>query len=168
MRMLILSLKVMQSLVLTGTRKRQKNSTGRGLCMSVKKKVSHQLLCVRERVSTRSYEILTVSFRPHYLPREFSQVTVIPVYIPGPDIDTQAAERVAESYRGAVNRPVNQTVFLLGDLNACDITGLLPNLHQHVTCPTRSNKTLLTSVLAIFLTHFSHCVGRLWVSLVIT
>ena len=145
MRMLILSLKVMQSLVLTGTRKRQKNSTGRGLCMSVKKKVSHQLLCVRERVSTRSYEILTVSFRPHYLPREFGQITVSLVYIPGSD-NTQAAGRVAESYRGAVNRPVNQTVFLLGDFNACDITGLLPNLHQHVTCPTRSNKTLLTSV----------------------
>ena len=89
---------------------------------------------VHERVSTRSYEISTVSFRPHYLPREFCQVTVIPVYIPGPDIDTQAAERVVESYNRAINRSVDQAVFVLGDINACDITGLLPNLHQNVTC----------------------------------
>ena len=97
---------------------------------------------VHERVNTRSYEILTVSFRPHYLPREFCQVTVIPVYIPGPDIDTQAAERVVESYNRAINRSGDQAVFVLGDFNACDITGLLPKLHQNVTCPTRFNKTI--------------------------
>ena len=84
---------------------------------------------VHERVSTRSYEILTVSFRPHYLPREFCQVTVIPVYIPGPDIDTQAAKRDVESYNRAMTRSGDQAVFVLGDFNACDITGLLPNLH---------------------------------------
>ena len=84
---------------------------------------------VHERVSRRSYEILTVSSGPLYLPREFCQVTVIPVYSPGPDIDTQAAERVTESYNRAINRSGDQAVFVLGDFNACDITGLLPNLH---------------------------------------
>ena len=64
------------------------------------------------------------------------------MYIPGPDIDTQAAERVVESYNRAINRSADQAVFVLGDFNACDITGLLPNLHQNVTCPTRFNKTI--------------------------
>ena len=91
---------------------------------------------VHERVSTRLYELLTVSFRPHYLLLEFCQVTVIPVYISGPDIDTQAAERVVESYNRAINRPGDQAVIVLGDFNASDITGLLPNLHQNVTCPS--------------------------------
>ena len=77
---------------------------------------------------------LTVSFRPLYLPREFCQVTVIPVYIPGPDIDTQAAQRVAKSYNRAINRSGDQAVFVLGNFNVCVITGLLPNLHQNVTC----------------------------------
>ena len=63
------------------------------------------------------------------------------MYIPGPDIDTQAAERVVESYNRAINRSGDQAVFVLGDLNACDIT-LLPNLHQNVTCPTRFNETI--------------------------
>ena len=38
--------------------------------------------CVRDRISTRSYEMLTVSFRPHYLPRELGQVTIILGWIP--------------------------------------------------------------------------------------
>ena len=57
-------------------------------------------VCIRERVSRHSYEKLTVTFRPHYLPRELGQVTVILVYIPGPDY-TGAAERVAEYYNRA-------------------------------------------------------------------
>ena len=61
--------------------------------------------CIRERVSTRSFEILTGSFRPHYLPRELGQVTVILVYIPGPDY-TGAAERVAECYNRTINRSI--------------------------------------------------------------
>ena len=83
--------------------------------------------CIRERVSTRSYEILTVSFRPHYLPRELGQVTVILVYIHDPDY-TGAAERVAECYNRTIHRSINQAVFVLGDFNSCDITGLLPDL----------------------------------------
>ena len=35
---------------------------------------------VRETVNGKHYEILTVSFRPHYLPREIGQITVILVY----------------------------------------------------------------------------------------
>ena len=66
-------------------------STGGGLCLMVNDKWATNF-CVRERISTRSYEILTVSFRPHYLPRELAQVTVVLVYIPGPGY-TGAASR---------------------------------------------------------------------------
>lgn len=96
---------------------------------------------VRETVSSRHFEILTVSFRPHYLPREFSQITVILVYVPGPN-NTLAAERIAESYNKAVSRSVDQPVFLLGDFNTCDISQQLPQLHQYVSCPTRMKNTL--------------------------
>ena len=95
--------------------------------------------CVRETVSTKDYEILTVSFRPHYLPREFGQLTVIVCYVPGPD-NARAAERIAQSYNKAVSRSVDQTVFILGDFNTCEISDLLPNLEQYVTCHTRLNK----------------------------
>ena len=58
---------------------------------------------VRETVNSKHYEILTVLFTPHYHPREFGQITVILVYVPGLD-STPAADRIAESYNKAVNR----------------------------------------------------------------
>ena len=95
---------------------------------------------VRERISTRSYEILSL-VPTHYLHRELNQLTVALVYMPGPDY-RRAAERVAECYNRTISRSIDQAVFVLGDLNSCDITSLLPDLHQSVTCPTRLNKTI--------------------------
>ena len=43
---------------------------------------------------------MTVSIRPYYLPREFGQITVILVYVPGPNF-TLAAERIAALQQGA-------------------------------------------------------------------
>lgn len=44
-----------------------------------------------------SYTILNVLFRTFYLRREFGQVTVILMYVPGPDIK-DAASQTAASY----------------------------------------------------------------------
>ena len=90
-------------------------------------------VCIREWISTRSYEILTVSFRPHYL----GQVRAIL----SPDY-TGAAEHVTECYNRTIDKSIDQVVFVLGDFNRCDITSVLPDLHQSVTCPTRLNKTI--------------------------
>ena len=95
---------------------------------------------MRERVCTRDFELLTVSFRPFYLPREFGQITVILVYVPGPDFKT-AVERITEFQRGGfeVGRPA---CFILGDFNSCDLSPHLPTLQQYITCPTRLNRTI--------------------------
>ena len=60
--------------------------------------------------------------------------------LPGPDY-RGAAERDAECYYRTISRSIEQAVFVLGDFNSCDITSLLPDLYQSVTCPTRLNKT---------------------------
>jgi hypothetical protein len=96
---------------------------------------------VRETISTKDFEILTVSFRPHYLPREFSQVTVILAYVPGPN-KALAADQIAECYNRALSRASDQPVFLLGDFSTCDVSRHLPHLHQYVTHPTRKSKIL--------------------------
>lgn len=95
----------------------------------------------RETECSQHHEIMTVSFRPHYLPREFTQITVILAYVPGPD-KAFAAERIADCYNKAVNRSSDRPVFLLGNFNRCDVTTLLPNLEQYVSSPTRLDKTL--------------------------
>lgn len=82
-----------------------------------------------------------MSFRPYYLPREFGQITIILVYVPGPNF-ALAAECIAASYNRALCNSADDPVFLLGDFNKCNVSTLLPNLEQYVTCPTRLVKTL--------------------------
>ena len=96
---------------------------------------------VRETDCCTHYEIMTVSFRPHYLPREFGQITVILVYVPGPNF-ALAAERIAASYNKAQRNSADNPIFLLGDFNRCVMSTHLPNLEQYVTCPTRKDKIL--------------------------
>lgn len=115
-------------------------SIGGGLCMFIDNNWATQF-CIRKHVCTPDYEILTVSFRPFYLPREFGQVTVILAYVPGPD-DDAAGERIARSYNNALARSTDQPVLILGDFNSCDLLEHLPTLHQYVDCSTRRNKTL--------------------------
>jgi hypothetical protein len=80
------------STALSGTQKEQGNQSDCGLCMAVNDRWATNFK-VRERHCSRYYEIMTVSFHPHYLPPEFQQLTVILVYVPGPD-NALAAERI--------------------------------------------------------------------------
>ena len=69
-------------------------------------------------MSSKHNEILTVSFRPHYLPRVFGQITVILSgelpELPGPD-NTVVAERLTESYNKAMlGQRKNKPVFVCG------------------------------------------------------
>ena len=112
-------------------------SVGGGLCMFISDSWATQY-CVRERMCTRDFELLTVSFRPFCLPREFGQITVILVYFPGPDFKT-AAERITESFNEAVSRSVDQPVFILGDFNSCVIPPSHPPEVHHLSNPSKQN-----------------------------
>ena len=57
-----------------------------------------------------------MSFTPFCLSQETGQITVILVYVPGPD-NARAAERIARSYSKASSRTVDQPVFILKDFN---------------------------------------------------
>ena len=92
---------------------------------------------VCEAVSRKDYEDLTVSFTPFCLSQETGQITVILVYVPGPD-NARAAERIARSYSKASSRTVDQPVFILRDFNSCDNIGHFPQLEQFDTFPTRN------------------------------
>ncbi len=83
-------------------------SIGGGLCVTANNKWATNFM---GRECCKHYELMTVSFRLHYLPWEFSQITVILVYLPGPDL-TPAAEHTADIYNRAVNRTGKQPGFL--------------------------------------------------------
>ena len=100
---------------------------------------------MRETSNRPDYEILHVSFRPHYLPREFTHVPVILVYVPVPN-NKAAADRIADCYNSALGRSTDQPAIRLGDFNTCDITKKLPHLQQCVTKPTHNNGKVLDKV----------------------
>ena len=83
----------------------------------------HKLIC------TPDYKILTVSFMPFYLPREFWQITIILTFVPGLK-HQEAAGSIPESYDTALSGSPDQPVFILRDFNNCDLAHHLSILHQ--------------------------------------
>ncbi len=95
----------------TDLKKTQIKICGR-LCMGVNTRWATNFT-IRESVSTKHLELMKVSFRTHYLPHEFGQITVIQLCVPGPKF-SYAAERISDSYNEALNKSADQPVFLTG------------------------------------------------------
>lgn len=101
------------------SQKRSK-TTGGGLCMFVDDSWATNITVCGTYCSTY-YELLSVSFRPHYLPRECGQITVILVYVPGPNSALEA-EGIGASYNMVLRNSADDPMFLLGDFNSCEIS----------------------------------------------
>ncbi len=122
---------------LTGIRRKPGRRLGAGFAYNSRWATSYT---VRESESCRHYELLCPSDHTT-CPGEFTQLTVILTYVPGPDYNL-AADQIADFYHRAVTRTGEQPVFLLGDFNKCDVTTVLPNLEQYMTSPTRLDRML--------------------------
>ncbi|KAK7498655.1 hypothetical protein BaRGS_00010032 [Batillaria attramentaria] len=91
---------------------------------------------------TPDLELVSVSVRPVYLPREFGQVFVTCVYVHPKANDARAATTIADCvHRLQAVSPTAPNI-LVGDLNHCDLKRVLPDFEQFVTCTTRIDKTL--------------------------
>lgn len=94
---------------------------------------------VRERLCTKDIELLSVSLRPLYLPREFPQIFVMVVYIhPRANVDN-ASQTILQSTQAI---SPDAPVLILGNFNHCSLQKTLRDFYQYVKCPTRLNKTL--------------------------
>ena len=97
---------------------------------------------IKEQRCTRDIELLAVSIRPYYLPREFSHVIAVTVYIP-PSANADSACELLHSVVSQLQTAHPQAFFLItGDFNHASLSATLPNFHQFVDCPTRDNRTL--------------------------
>ncbi|TWW81279.1 hypothetical protein D4764_01G0010940 [Takifugu flavidus] len=99
-------------------------------------------ITIKEQHCCKDIELLAVSMRPHYLPREFTHALAVVVYIP-PSANADAACDVLLS---AVSRLQTQhpdaLLLISGDFNHASPLSSLPKFTQYVTCHTRDNKTL--------------------------
>lgn len=94
------------------------------------------------RSCTPNLELLTISCRPFYLPREFTSVIVNAVYIP-PQADTDTA--LCELHEALIQHQTqnrNAVLIVAGDFNSANLKRTALNLYQHINCPTRGERTL--------------------------
>ena len=87
-------------------------------------------------------EFLLLKCRPYYLPREFTAVFLVAVYIP-PRANSAAALGVLHDVISVLETAHPDAVFITaGDFNQCNLRTVFPKYYQHVDIPTRGENTL--------------------------
>ncbi|KAM3624257.1 uncharacterized protein V6R79_021176 [Siganus canaliculatus] len=114
---------------------------GGGVCFYVNPRWC-SIIHVREELCTPDIELLAVSCRPFYLPREFPQLFFILVYIHPRAKPTTATDHIRSTLNKLEQLSPDSPKFILGDFNHCDPGRALKGFTQYVTCTTRLEKTL--------------------------
>ncbi|XP_023814848.1 uncharacterized protein LOC111947981 [Oryzias latipes] len=101
-------------------------------------------ITVKEQNCSKDIELVAVSVRPYYLPREFSHVLVVTVYVPPSADAAVACERVHSTVSQLQTQHPQALILISGDFNhACTpLSATLSNFTQYVNCHTRDKKTL--------------------------
>ncbi|KAI4899972.1 hypothetical protein NFI96_015155 [Prochilodus magdalenae] len=110
-------------------------------------------------------ELLAVGLRPYYLPREFSHVVVVAVYIPPSANPTSACDVTHSTIVRLQTQHPTAFIAISGDFNHVTIARTLSNFTQYVDCPTREERTL--DLLYANVKDAYSC-SALWVDLIIT
>ncbi len=83
-----------------------------------------------------------VKCRPFYLPREFTAIVIVAVYIPP---CANAKDALRELYSAISEQQTNNPdgfFIIAGDFNHANLKTVLPKFYQHVNFATRGNNTL--------------------------
>lgn len=117
-------------------------SRGGGVCLYVNKRYCNTVV-VRERICTSDIELLTVSLRPFYLPREFQQLFYTLVYIHPRANASIAAQVIADVTHRLDSICPEAPKFFIGDFNHCTLDKTLRSYEQYITCSTTQRNTTL-------------------------
>ncbi len=116
---------------------------GGGVCFFINKKwCDPRNISILSRSCSPHLEHLSIICRPFYLPREFTSILVSAVYIP-PQADTSVAlSNLHDEISGYINKHPDAACIIAGDFNKANLKKVIPNFHQHISCPTRGLNTL--------------------------
>ncbi len=114
---------------------------GGGVCIYVNTHWCSSVV-VREELCNPDIELLAISVRPFYLPREFPQIFIILVYIYPKAKASAATEHVKNTMNRLESVSPDAPKFLMGDLNHCSLDKTLKGFDQYIDCSTRFGKTL--------------------------
>ncbi|KAI4885591.1 hypothetical protein NFI96_030073, partial [Prochilodus magdalenae] len=83
-----------------------------------------------------------VKCRPFYMPREFSAVFILAVYIPPRANSVTALGLLHDAISKQETAHPDAVFIVAGDFNHCNLRTAFPKYHQHVSFPTRENNIL--------------------------
>ena len=89
-----------------------------------------------------------INCRPHYLPREFSAILFVAVYLP-PQTDAGTKTALSQLYKEISKQETTHpeaALLVTGYFNAGKLKSVLPNLYQHVRCLTRGKSNYRSPV----------------------
>ncbi len=99
-------------------------------------------VCIYTNNSWWSNAVKTVQCRPFYLPREFTTIIIMAVYIP-PSANTKEALSILYRSISKLQSTHSEDVFIVaGDFNQANMKTVLPHFHQYVDFATRGKNTL--------------------------
>ncbi|XP_042070768.1 voltage-dependent N-type calcium channel subunit alpha-1B [Haplochromis burtoni] len=99
-------------------------------------------ITIKERICCPDTELCAVGLRPYYLPREFSHVILVAVYVPPSANPTAACDTIHSAIARLQTQHPSAFIVISGDFNHVSLDNTLPTFKQYVDCPTRGEKTL--------------------------
>ncbi|GFR70755.1 hypothetical protein ElyMa_005660600 [Elysia marginata] len=94
------------------------------------------------RVCTPDLELLSLSLRPYYIPREIPKININVVYIPPDANREQATLQMTNIINDQQEKSPDSVILVTGDFNHHTLEKDLTNFHQYIDCPTRGINTL--------------------------
>uniref|UniRef100_A0A8C1UAT8 Reverse transcriptase domain-containing protein n=1 Tax=Cyprinus carpio TaxID=7962 RepID=A0A8C1UAT8_CYPCA len=88
---------------------------------------------------------MIIKCRPFYLPREYTAILLVSVYIPPNNNNSNRNDALNELYQHiSEQQTAHPDAFLIiaGDFNHADLKSVFPKIHQHINFPTRGNNIL--------------------------
>ncbi|KAJ8046472.1 hypothetical protein HOLleu_05150 [Holothuria leucospilota] len=116
---------------------------GGGVCIYVNEKWCHpNNALIKHHSCFPNIEILTVSLRPYYLPREFSHIIIHTVYVPHRSVAKPATLELVDIIDQFESSAPDAFTIINGDFNHCDLRKSSVHYYQQVKCATRDTATL--------------------------
>lgn len=99
-------------------------------------------ITIKERICSPDAELFALGLRPFYLPREFSHVVMVTVYIPPSPNPTSVCDAIYSPIVQLQTQHPSAFIAILGDFNHVSMDKTVPSFTQFVNCPTREERIL--------------------------
>lgn len=97
---------------------------------------------MKEKTCCQDIELLAVGLRPYYVPREYSHIVAIVVYIHPRAVEAVACDVIHETVSRIQTQHPEALLLILCDCNHVTLSSHLSGFTQCVDCPTRKEKTI--------------------------